>query len=113
MKKTREFIRNESHSKINWAPNGAALYSVVNKDKPNEFGEYPGYRFFPATGNAIHSTVRNSSNANNSINFGTHAFYATRQKDTEVHLSHQFNGADIENPLIDFNKFFDNESLDQ
>jgi primary-amine oxidase len=113
MKITRDFIDNESESKINWAANGAALYSVVNKEKLNLFGEYPGYRFFHATGNAIHSTIQKSSNAHNAINFGTHAFYATQQKDTEPHVSHQCNTFDLETPLIDFNQFFNDESLVQ
>jgi primary-amine oxidase len=92
---------------------GPSFYSVVNKDKPNKFGEYPGYRISPATGNAIHLTVQNSSNVMNSVNYVTHHFYATKQKDTEAQVSHQFNSVDRVNPLIDFAKFFDGESLDQ
>jgi hypothetical protein len=47
MKAVKSFIENEDDGKINWSPNGAAMYAVVNKDKKNPHGEYPGYRITP------------------------------------------------------------------
>jgi primary-amine oxidase len=47
MKLNRSFIESEDDGKINWSPNAAAMYSVVNKDTPNRLGEYPGYRISP------------------------------------------------------------------
>lgn len=47
MKVRKSFVTNENESKINWAPNGAAMYSIVNKDEKNKYGEYRGYRFTP------------------------------------------------------------------
>lgn len=47
MKLNRSFIESEDDSKINWSPNAAAMYAVVNKDTPNRMGEYPGYRISP------------------------------------------------------------------
>lgn len=44
MKAVKSFIISEEDSSINWAPNDAALYSIVNKDAKNKFGEFPGYR---------------------------------------------------------------------
>ncbi|KAH7394285.1 putative copper amine oxidase [Pyrenochaeta sp. MPI-SDFR-AT-0127] len=113
MKVRRSFVSNEDESKINWAPNGAAMYSIVNKDEKNKYGEYRGYRFTPATGNTIHLTVQNSSNIGKAANFATHHFYVTKQKDTEAQAAHSYNQLDTANPLIDFDKFFDHESLDQ
>ena len=47
MKLEKSFIKSENEGKINWDPNGASTYTVVNKDKPNQFGEYGGYRIAP------------------------------------------------------------------
>jgi len=44
MKVQKSFIKNEADSSLTWAPNDAALYAIVNKDTPNRFGEYRGYR---------------------------------------------------------------------
>lgn len=44
MKLERSLIENEDDGKINWPSNGASIYSVINVDKPNKYGEYPGYR---------------------------------------------------------------------
>ncbi|OAQ61331.1 membrane copper amine oxidase [Purpureocillium lilacinum] len=108
MKADRSFVTNEDQGKINWAPNAAAQYSVVNKDKPNKFGEYPGFRIYPSTGSSIHLTVQNSTRFPNQVNWATHQLYAVRRKDTEPVSAHP-----ITPNLVDFNKFFDGESLDQ
>ncbi|KAL6824800.1 amine oxidase catalytic domain-containing protein [Trichoderma sp. SZMC 28015] len=112
MKIQKSFIQNENETKINWAPNGAATYAIVNKEARNTLGEYPGYKFSPAS-NAVFLTVLNSSNAMNAVNFADHHFYVTKQKDTEAQASHPYNVLDPIEPIIDFAKFFDGESLDQ
>lgn len=43
----RSFVENEDEGKINWPENGAGMYVIVNKDEPNQYGEYPGYRILP------------------------------------------------------------------
>ncbi|KAF3067550.1 Membrane primary amine oxidase [Trichoderma lentiforme] len=112
MKIQKSFIQNENEAKINWAPNGAATYAIVNKEARNTLGEYPGYKFSPAS-NAVFLTVLNSSNAMNAVNFADHHFYVTKQKDTEAQATHPYNILDPIEPIIDFAKFFDGESLDQ
>lgn len=47
MKVNKSMIGSENDSKLNWAPNNAAMYAIVNKDAKNKFGEYPGYRIAP------------------------------------------------------------------
>lgn len=47
MKAVKSFIDNEDDAKINWSPNGATMYAVVNKDEKNPYGESPGYRVAP------------------------------------------------------------------
>lgn len=44
MKLMKSFVTSEADSSINWVPNDAAMYAIVNKDTPNKYGEYPGYR---------------------------------------------------------------------
>ena len=113
MKAERSFITNENDGKINWAANSAAAYAVVNKDKPNEFGEYPGFRIFPSLGSTIHLTVENSSMFGNAINWASHQLYALQRKDSEPVSSHPEGTWDEGEPRVDFNDFFDGDSLDQ
>lgn len=47
MKAKKSFIATEDDAKINWTPNGNAMYAVVNKDAKNQYGEAPGYRIMP------------------------------------------------------------------
>lgn len=62
---------------------------------------------------ASHLTVKDSSNAGKAIHFATADFFITKQKDTEPKATDWANTLDIENPLVDFSKFFDGESLEQ
>lgn len=114
MKVDRSFITNEDQGKINWAANSAASYAVVNKDQPNEFGEFPGYKIYPSTGSSIHVTVQNSTVFPREINWATHHMYALQRKDSEPVAAHPVTVWDKERPpFVDFNDFFNSESLDQ
>jgi primary-amine oxidase len=126
MKVEKSFI--DTESSLNWAPNDAAIYAVVNKDVPNKYGEYRGYRIkpgmipftndfncrantFPA--GTIHLTVKDSTNVQNAGHYVTHDFHVTQFKDTEPRASHGNNIYNPSDPLVDFSKFLNNESLDQ
>lgn len=93
--------------------NSATSYVVVNKDSPNEFGEYRGYKISPNLGSPVYLTVQNSSNLQRNSAFAEHNLYAVRQKDTEPKSVSAWNTMDSSDPQVDFNKFFDGESLDQ
>ncbi|KAF2276554.1 amine oxidase catalytic domain-containing protein [Westerdykella ornata] len=108
----KSFITSELDASINWAPNDAAIYAIVNKDTPNRYGEFPGYRVRKASG-ASHLTVVNSSNTGNAAHFATHDLYFTKQKDTEPRAADPYNGHDTQDPLVDFSKFLDGETLEQ
>ncbi|KAL1593838.1 hypothetical protein SLS60_010571 [Paraconiothyrium brasiliense] len=112
MKLEKSFITNEEESGIPWAPNDAAIYAIVNKGSPNIYGEYPGYRVKRAAG-ATHLTVKDSSNAGKAIHFATAHLFVTKQKDSEPRAADWVNTYDVDNPLVDFSKFLDGESLDQ
>lgn len=75
-------------------------------------------------------TIQQSPNLQNSQSFATHPLYVTKQKDTEVRwietvaarktnialqpaCANPYNNLDVRNPLINFDNFFDGESLVQ
>jgi primary-amine oxidase len=113
MKVERDFVTNEDQGKINWAPNAAIAYSVVNKDKENELGENPGYKIYPSTGSPIHVTVKDSTVFGDLINWATHHFYVLKRKDSEPVSAHPKARTWDLQTLVDFNTFFDGESLEQ
>lgn len=127
---SKTFITSENDGKIHWSPNGAAAYSVVNKGAPNRYGEYPGYKIVPseligvhlsdkmidpilATGSSVHLTVNNSTNLGRSAAWATHPLYAVQHYDNEPRSAYAYNSLDPYDPVVDFDKFFDGESLDQ
>lgn len=129
MKLERSFITSEDDGKLNWDSNNAVMYSVVNKDAPNKYGEYKGWKITPgkpsllneisnltrvlATGNKNYLTIQNSTTLGKSVNWATHHLYAVQHKDSEPQSAYPYNGWDPNEPVIDFAKFFDGESLDQ
>jgi primary-amine oxidase len=58
-------------------------------------------------------TIQNSSVSQNALNHADHHLYVTRQKDTEARADHPYNLLDPADPMVDFAKYFDGESLDQ
>ncbi|KAF1967283.1 amine oxidase catalytic domain-containing protein [Bimuria novae-zelandiae CBS 107.79] len=112
MKLEKSFVTIEDDASIMWAPNDAAIYSIVNKDSPNKYGEYPGYRVKRSAG-ATHLTVKDSSNGGNALHYATADLFVTKQKDTEPKAADWANSFDVNDPLVDFSKFLDGESLEQ
>ncbi|KAF4996189.1 hypothetical protein FGRMN_4637 [Fusarium graminum] len=113
MKVNRSYVTSEDDSKITWGKNGATSYAVVNKDKLNKFGEAPGYHIFPKSGSTAYLTVQSSSALGQSANWANHNLYALQQHDTEPKSAYAFNSHDPHHPAVDFNNFFNGESLDQ
>lgn len=112
MKLVRQEIESEDESRLMWAANGATQYRIVNTEKPNKYGEYRGYRILPSQG-TIHLSVHNSSNLVNAANWAYHDLAITKQKDTEPRSANSLNGEDVYNPLVNFDDFFDGDSLQQ
>ena len=127
----RSFITSEDEGRLNWDVNNGVMYSVVNKDARNKYGEYRGFKILPgkstqirllrfpklilrpATGNRNYLTIQNSSTLGASVNWATNHFYAVQRKDNEPHSAYPYNSYDPNNPVVDFDKFFNGESLDQ
>jgi primary-amine oxidase len=113
MKAERSFVTNEDDGKINWSPNAAAAYSVVNQDEPNEFGEFPGFKIAPSLGSVTHLTVQNSTMFGKLVDWASHHLYVLRRKDTEPVSAHPNANGWGQTSLTDFNAFFDGESIEQ
>lgn len=129
MKIERSYIADEDSGKITWSKNGATGYSVVNKDWINRHGEAPGYRIYPSmetfqitpalsniptdSGSTAYLTVQSSSALGQSANWANHNLFALQHHDTEPKSAYSFNSYDPHNPAVNFDHFFDGESLDQ
>ncbi|EJT99165.1 copper amine oxidase [Dacryopinax primogenitus] len=103
MKLEKSFVTTETG--IDYPYNSAALFAVVNKDKPNKYGELPGFRVLPSTA-PVHLTV-------NAAHWAERNFWVTKQKDTEPRSSHPFNNQDVADLVVNFSKFVDDESIEQ
>ncbi|KAI5363237.1 putative copper amine oxidase [Septoria linicola] len=111
MKLSRRLITNENESALTYDSNSATQYRIINTAMPNKYGEPRGYRIQPES--TCHLTVQNSSNLADAVNWAKYDLAITKQKDTESCSAHPYNGQDIYNPPVDFDKFFDGESLEQ
>lgn len=111
MKLSRRLIKTEDESGLIYDSNSATQYRIINTAKPNNYGEPRGYRIQPES--SCHLTVQNSSNLANAVNWAKYDLAITKQKDTEPCSAHPYNGQDIYNPPVDFDKFFDGENLEQ
>ncbi|PLB48938.1 putative membrane copper amine oxidase [Aspergillus steynii IBT 23096] len=107
----RSFVANEDQSRLNWEPNSARQVFIVNKDAPNRYGELRGYQILP--GHTSHLTVRDSSNLVNAARWAEYDVQITRQHDWEPRSTHWLNNQDVHDPPINFEHFFDGESLVQ
>ncbi|KAK6581156.1 hypothetical protein PZA11_006644 [Diplocarpon coronariae] len=105
MKLERATVETEDTSRLNWAPNGANAFI-------NRYGESRGYALHQPSP-TIHLTVRDSRNLEKSASWAKHDLYVTRQHDTEPRSSHPYQSQDVFNPPVDFDAFFDGESLQE
>ncbi|KUI65756.1 Amiloride-sensitive amine oxidase [copper-containing] [Cytospora mali] len=110
MKLQRSFVESEDDSRLNWDFNAQTQVLIVNQDEKNKYGELRGYRILPSNGYA-HLTVQNSSNLVNAAHWAEYDIQVTRQKDTEPRGGHAYNSQDVHDPPVNFEKFFDGESL--
>jgi primary-amine oxidase len=112
MKIKKGWITNEDEAKINFDPNSAKSFTVVNKEVKNKYGEYRGYKVHPKTP-PVHATIQESSNLNDAALWSHHHMYITKRKDTEPKSYHAYNSLDTYHPVVNFAKFLDGESLVQ
>jgi primary-amine oxidase len=65
------------------------------------------------TASTPHLTVVNSSDNKASAHWTAYQLYATQHHDTEPRSVYAYNSVNSGDPVVDFNKFFNGESLDQ
>ncbi|KAL7416504.1 copper amine oxidase [Mrakia frigida] len=114
MKLERRTLQTEDEGKFNWVANGQTAIIVENSDEQNKYGENRGYKVMPSRGGAgAHLTIQDSPNLKESGNFAKHHLYVTRRKDSEPQAAHPNNAFDPGFPIVNFDKFFDGESIVQ
>ncbi|RMZ73916.1 Copper amine oxidase [Pyrenophora seminiperda CCB06] len=111
-KANRTFIADESEASLDWHDNDSTIYAIVNKDTPNRFGEYPGWRFKKNAG-VNRLTQQNSTGTLQAATYANHHFFLTQQHDTEPRSADPFNKLVVQDPLVNFESFLDGESLVQ
>ncbi|KAH8731081.1 copper amine oxidase [Phaeosphaeriaceae sp. PMI808] len=110
MRMERKFLENEDEGRFNWQTSRPQEVLIVNEDKKNKYGEFRAFRVAPYTGTA-HLTIENSSILLNSARWADKDLMFSVAKDTEPRSHNIFNTMDKANPPVNFDKFFDGESL--
>lgn len=108
----RSFVESEDQGRMTWSARGATQFNIVNTDRLNRFGEYRGYRI-AASGPTAHLSAPTSSNLRQAVHPFTFDLAVTRRKDVEPKSAHHYNALDVNEPMVNFDDFFDGESLTQ
>lgn len=92
--------------------NGQTMYTIINKDQKNKWGESRGYRIVPGISN-VHLASQKSPFMLKSGEWAKQAFAVSRQHDTEPSSSSTQQQNLPWAPPVEFWKFFDGEPLVQ
>ncbi|KAJ4292619.1 hypothetical protein N0V90_009282 [Kalmusia sp. IMI 367209] len=101
----------QEEQQFNWAANNQAMYSIINSNTTNAWGESRGYRIVPGRSN-IHLSTLNSPWSKKQTEFSKSHLAVTVQHDTEPYCNSVQNINLPDKPQQDFAKFFDGESVD-
>ena len=98
---------------INWPKNSGEFY-IVYSDETNAWGERKGYRITSGTGMAStpHLTILNSTTLGDSARWAECDLWVVQHKDTEPRSADPLNYFAPLDPLIDFTKIANHESLE-
>ncbi|KAK8011681.1 hypothetical protein PG990_010646, partial [Apiospora arundinis] len=106
-------LASESEGLLNNPPNGQSMYTVVNKNNLNAWGQPRGYRIMPGLNN-VYLPSQRSPFLLRSGEHAKQAFAVSRQHDTEPASTAALSGNVPEAPLVEFWGFFaDDEPLQQ
>lgn len=111
-KMEREYVATENDSRFDYGPNGREGFTIANKDALNSWGHPRGYSIRPGP-SPVHLTVVGSKMLENNANWAKHNLAVTRRKDSEPSSSSMWNGQLPGAPTVNYDNFFDGESLDQ
>ncbi|EMC99114.1 hypothetical protein BAUCODRAFT_59376, partial [Baudoinia panamericana UAMH 10762] len=98
---------------IDWPKNSGEFYIVYSSER-NAWGERKGYRITSGTGmgSTPHLTILNSTTLGDSARWAEHDLWVLQRKDTEPRSADPLNYFAPHDPLIDFTKMADHESLE-
>lgn len=96
-----------------WPKNSGEFYLVYSADQTNAWGERKGYRIVSGTGmgNTPHLTIVNSTSLGKSATWAEKDVWVVRHKDSEPRGADPLNYIAPLEPLIDFTKIANGESL--
>lgn len=103
---------NESTTKFENPKNGEGLLVISNEDAKNAWGAPRAYAIHAGVSN-IHLTNLNNKRTLKNVQWAKGHAFATRAKDSEPYSSSAWNMNLPGRPPVDFDSFFDDESLDQ
>ena len=100
---------------LNWPKNSGEMYVVLNNGSLNEWGEKRGYRIAPGLGMGTpsHLTIKNSTAMGKSASWAYKDLWVLRQHDNEPKTASEMNVVEPWDPLVDFEKMVDGESVMQ
>ncbi|KAK3701618.1 hypothetical protein LTR37_015369 [Vermiconidia calcicola] len=98
---------------IDWPKNSGEFYLVYSADQKNAWGERKSYRITSGTGlgSTPHLTILNSTTLGDSARWAEHDIWVLQRKDTEPRSADPLNYFAPHDPLIDFTKMANHESL--
>ncbi|EEB93893.1 hypothetical protein MPER_07393, partial [Moniliophthora perniciosa FA553] len=109
---TRRFIDKEDDALLKYPHNFQGHYSIVNQDKRNAWGNMRGYSLHPGY-SPIHNTVVGSKRLLENANWARYNLAVSKRKETEPSSSSTWNMNLPGDPVVNFHKFFDGDSLNQ
>jgi primary-amine oxidase len=112
MKLERRFLETEDEGRFDWQHSRPQQVLILNENEKNRHGEYRAFRVMPYTGTG-HLTIEDSSVLLQSAKWAERDLMFSVAKDTEPRSTSIFNIMDKSDPPINFDKFFDGESLRQ
>ena len=97
---------------FNWPANSADLYLIQSPEK-NAWSEHKSYRIQPGTGMGTpsHLTIINSTSLGRSALWSSADLWVLKHHDNEPAAAHEFNYLCPLDPIVDFAKMADNETL--
>ncbi|TFK18079.1 amine oxidase catalytic domain-containing protein [Coprinopsis marcescibilis] len=108
----REYVDVEDDARLNYANNFQGSIAIVNKEQTNKWGNPRGYALHPGY-SPIHNTVVGSKRLEKNANWARNNIAVTKRKENEPSSSSMWNLHLSGAPAVNFDNFFDGDSLDQ
>ncbi|ESK96748.1 copper amine oxidase [Moniliophthora roreri MCA 2997] len=108
----RRLVDKEDDALLKYPHNFQGHYSIVNQDKRNVWGNMRGYSLHPGY-SPIHNTVVGSKRLLENANWARYNLAVSKRKETEPSSSSTWNMNLPGDPVVNFHKFFDGDSLNQ